>query len=369
MLFVLSDDLIPFCSAGDGPELNGLQNLLLAARQGHHALSGRHAIFSSLSKNKNLSQRERAIALSLANRRAELPLLERQIKTKIVVKAKIEHSSSLRATGMDWEVAIGSLSTKYFGALVVLAENLIDAELYREAGKHYKTSKRLNGVSICSSARGGGGSQIDVELKNILNEGIPAFAITDGDRTSPCKDQSVIAKRCDALLQNNLGIGWHISLDEREIENIIPPNVLLEVADPALGPRAHESIRAVANVQDQIGSCANKFACLKHGQTLKKAFSLATNSEGKYWLNVASAIKDQRSTKFRDCLANEQCSEEMCSCYITNGFGETVLIQVKRWLAERSTHESLRSFSNSETWMKIGARVFEASVAFKPERI
>lgn len=368
MLFVLSNELLPFCANDGGPELEGLQNLLLCARQGHHAITGSHALFSTLSKNINLSQRERATALSLANRRTELPLLEKQVKLKTFVKANVISKIS-KLQENCWEIDVRELKSKFLSSLVVLAENSIDAELYEKAAKHYQISMRINGVILRSSARGGGGSQIDVELNNLLSDGIPVFAITDGDFCFPGTPTSVISTRCNDLIAEQRGLGWHFSLPVREIENIVPHSVLLDVADPKNARNAYDSIQGLAHTAETVGASPCNFACLKKGYTLSKIFSCENAAERSYWIQIAEIIKHVRPAAFGACIDQSACESKSCACFVSVGFGEDVLKQVKKWILERSLHESLKSFSTSEVWMRVGAMIFDASIAFKPEKI
>jgi hypothetical protein len=369
LLFVLSDKLYEFCKADNGPELEGLQNLLLSARKGQHALTGSHKIFSTLAKNSNLSQRERATALGLANRRAELPILESHVRRKVYVSPDAGGKARARVDEYTWSVSIGELNTKFLNSLVVLAENMIDAELYQYAGRHYQIWNKLNGVVISSSARGGGGSQIDVELKKLLSEGFPVLSITDGDIAFPGAPASVISNRCEAVVQSEEGVGWHFPLPAREIENIIPRGVLLLVADPKNGGDAHDSLEGICRSEGKIGSCAADFLCLKKGQTLGQALAHENSSEREYLILVAGAIKSERPNYFSVCVDDGVCASEPCRCSISLGFGEAILVQVKKWISERSHHESLKSFASSEVWMRVGSMVFDAGIAFKPEKI
>lgn len=369
MLFVLSNELLPFCSNKEGVELEGLQNLLLCARQGRHALTGANSLFLALSKNDALAARERATALGLVNRRAELPLLEASVKHKIYVKSNVINKISRSENGCFWEVDVTELKAKFLSSLVILAENAIDAELYQRAARHHQISKQIKGVVICSSTRGGGGSQIDIELKSLLAEGIPVFAITDGDFLFPGMPSSVISRRCVDLIAENRGVGWHFSLPVREIENIIPFNVLFDVADPANARSAFDSTQELAVAAKKLGNFPCDFLCLKSGSTLAKVFTSENATERAYLIEVAETVKHLRPVMFATCIEKDSCVENTCACFLSHGFGENVLKQVKKWISERSAHDSLHSFGSSGVWMSVGEKVFDASIAFKPANI
>jgi hypothetical protein len=369
MLFVLQDNLLPFCSGNGGPELEGMQNLLLCVRRGQHAATGAYKLFAALAKNNALAAREKAMSLSLANRRTELASLLGEIKHKIFVEGNSGICSAERLDEFSWRIDVSFLSSKFLSEIVMLAENIVDAELYKKAAIHYKNHKKIKGVGNSMSIRGGGGSQIDVELNELLCAGVPVFAITDGDLSFPGSSRSVIAKRCDLLVNSSSNIGWHYSIPFRDIENVIPRNVLLDVADPSLGPDAYESINSLYEIKQADGSCPSAFLCFKKGCTLKYVFSCTNVEEKKYWISIAGRIKRSRPDQFSRCLEEGACMREFCECFLNKGFGESVLVQVRKWLDERSSHEAMRSFAAVDEWMNIGEMVFEASVAFKAEKV
>lgn len=316
-----------------------------------------------------MAERERGIALSLANRSAELPLLERAVKHKILVSAQPNRRITRRENGFVWEIDVKEFKTKFLNSLVVLAENSIDAELYQEAARHHQVSKQIKGVVPRSSARGGGGSQIYVELKALLTEGIPVFAITDGDFLYPGMGPSVASSRCADLVAEQSGVGWHYGLPAREVENIIPVQVLLDVADPANARNAFDSTQQLAEITKDTETCPCNFSCFKKGITLSEIFGSSNEHERAYWVSVAGAIKHLRSKTFQTCVDKGSCEMKECACFLNYGFGENVLKQVKKWVVEKSPHESLQRFGASEVWMNVGEMVFDASIAFKPANI
>jgi len=369
VLFVLSEELLPFCSNEGTREIEGIQNLLLSVRQGRHALSGKKAVFASLSKNQSLSERERATARSLANRSSELPILESAVKHKILVSPNPLRKISKVESDFSWEIDVKELGEKFLESLVILAENKVDAELFQYAALHHQISKQIKGVSSRSYAQGGGGSQIDVELKGLLDKGTPVVAITDGDFLFPGMDQSIISIRCTNLIEQQASLGWHYTLPVREVENIIPISILSDVADASASQKALDFTQQAAAVSTKIGSQPCEFSCFKKGATLSKIFKSENHGERSYWLQVADAIKQHRSHDFQRCLDQNSCPAADCKCHLSHGFGENILKQVKHWLAERSPHKSHEVFRSSKVWMSVGEMVFDASIAFRPANI
>jgi hypothetical protein len=144
---------------------------------------------------------------------------------------------------------------------------------------------------------------------------------------------------------------------------------LLDVADPKNARDAYDSIQDLAHVAKTV--CANPcdYACLKKGSTLAKIFSLENAADRSFWMQISEGIKHVRPPAFSSCIEQGSCGAGTCACFVSVGFGEDVLKQVRKWILERSSHQSLRSFSTSEIWMDVGAMIFDASIAFKPAKV
>lgn len=368
MLFVLRDDVVSHCNAAAGVGIEGLQNLLIAIRQGLHAASGPYQIFAALATNQNLSSRERATAKKLANRRADLQLIETLIKNKVFISG-LPNKPLKRLDDFSWEVGIENLKPSWMGSFTVLAENLVDAELYCKAAQHYQVQNCIKSSHTNCVPRGGGGSQVDVEFSQLLLQGGPVLAITDGDLMHPMGEKSVISKRCDSALNSLNGVGWHVALQAREIENIVPHLVLFDAADPAVRSAALDSISELFESGNDVGKTPCMFTCLKAGKKLNEVFQCTDQAEKIYWLSVVKQIQSRHARFSAECLDQNACNQDFCSCSVNLGFGKDVLHQVKVWLDTKGPHEALKSFSKNTLWMEIGKLVFETTVAFKVERI
>lgn len=373
MLFILKSDLLPQCTNSTGPEIDGLQNLLLSIRQGLHAVSGPFEVFAALAANTSLSSRERATAKNLANRRTELPTLEKLIKHKVFI-SNSTYALPKRIDDYSWEVGLRSLKATWLTTTNLLAENMTDAELYKIAGHHYQIQKKFLNFTFRCTTKGGGGSQTDVEFRQLLSQGTPVFAITDGDLKYPEAENSPVSKRCISALENHEGLGWHLALRAMEIENIIPHEILFEAADPMIRSLAHEYIKDLfsagqeINKNQEINRNPCNFTCLKSGKKLHDVFKIEDENEKTYWLIIINQL--QKKLKFsKECFKNKKCSSTPCNCIVNHGFGDGVLQQVKNLITTKSSHEALKSFSKNPLWMNVGEKVFETCIAFKAEKI
>lgn len=365
MLFVLADSVIPACDGAFGPELDALQNLLLAVHRGVHALSGSHDIFTRLAKNSALAERERAVARRLANRRTELPILEQLIDYKVIVVGSAAEMVT-DSTGCTYCIALRNLGDIPLSSSVVLAENAIDADLFLVSADHSRIHNRLTSLVVNGRPKGGGGSQISVELEHIVSERGIAAAITDGDIKYPGGPRSATSKRCDQIVNRREAFCWHRVICAHEIENIIPLEVYKNVIDPVVFEVAQQGLQRLNGLAERFGSNPASFVCFKSGKHFVDCLNSNDHAEFSYWKSVSVQLKGG-VCDMSDCVMQELCLSTPCVCRISFGFGEKALVAIKKWVENRSHQKSLEQFKKSDEWMSIGKFVFDVTVAFRRE--
>jgi hypothetical protein len=323
LLFLLADSVLPACSQPSGNQIDALQNLLLAVRQGKHAVSGSRSIFKQLAANLALSERERATAKKLYNKASEHAALEKQFGRKVFVE--LEPLSSLTLIANCWTVRLVDLSSLYLDKLVLIAENDTDARMYEFAAKHHKISKKLNGLIVACTLRGGGGSQINVEFASLLDQGMPAYAVTDSDRRHPLAGLSNTSKSCDAEVLKMKGVGWHTALPVHEAENLIPLHVLSEAStDLNVGVSIDHS-KQLGMLIGSLNSNPANFTCVKNGKTFDTVLLATDTQEKKYWLSVMDISSEVRQRIKPHCVDKQTCSVQPCTCRISPGYGGNIL--------------------------------------------
>lgn len=367
MLFVLDRSIGPACDAVAGPEIEALQNLLLAVHKGVHALVAPYDILLRLSRNRVLAERERAIALRLANRSAELPILDRAIKYKVVVVGDDE-SISDDPTGFTYSVKLKLLGDIPSSPSIVLAENSIDAELFMVSAQHSRIHNRLTSLAVNGLARGGGGSQIYVELDQIYRANGIAAAITDGDIRHPHAPKSDVSKKCDLIVARKSAFCWHRIIPAHEIENIIPLNVYGKAIDLTISGPACESLRRLDSLVGAVSHNPIFYVCYKSGRRLCDCMHSSDLNEKNYWRSVADNLRVTNAA-LTECVKEGACLGNSSGCQISHGFGKNALHLVKSWLEITSHHKSLEQFKKSEAWMSLGKFVFDITVAFRRESI
>lgn len=354
---------MPICLESGGQGLEGIQNLLLAVRRGEHALVAPILALEHLARNPALGDRERATAKYLLNRRSELFQLERLVDLKVRVHAR-NLGPKLSRSGSAWELSAGELAKKFTNKVAILAENMVDADLYSLAGKHYLIQQRVNGVSISTLQRGGGGSQLDVELCASLKAGQPTIAVSDGDKNYPGQLMSDVAYRCSELVESCLGVGWHFSIDCYAAENLLPINLYLEVCKHE---GRHEEVGRLIHI-DSFGEKPSDYFNLKSGLSLRQIFNFLDESKRQYWLALAAKM-NHGSYRFDTCLESSRCMETPCKCVLSEGFGEGALRLIRDWAFERSPHQSHSFLKNSQKWLDLGKLIFEVGLALPQQRI
>ncbi len=363
MLFILSDDLLPFCSNLKGDTIGNLQSLLSDARNGLHAIIGKPSIFSTLARNASLSEPQRAMAKALHNKASQFKEIEDQIQYRVIVTTPRESNLPQKVEPTSWEISVNNLHLYLGRPLVILGENLKDANFYLLAGKHHKIYNRTRGLEINAEPRGGGGTQIVAELNSTLARGIPILAITDGDQRFPAAGPSHTSKLCNCAVTDGAGLGIHRALPVRAIENLIPASLLniTDVADVA------DKCKTIFQLDESKATDTpnpSKFANFKNPLSLEKIFSLEDNDERRYWLAVATTVKDVRPLPFESCLDQSACQRSPCACAIHDGLSNGILRSVLERVYQMSPRVSAEHFSKNEVWKGIGADVFQMGVAF-----
>lgn len=367
MLFVVQEDLAPFCTSAGGSEIEGLQNLLLSTRRGEHAMIASPIVLELLAKNESLGARERSMAKYLLSKKAEINQLLGLVQNKVYVHA--DRGRSLRRDRGDWFIGAAELATKFTSKVILLAENMVDAELYEIAANHYRVIERLKGVGVSVLCRGGGGSQLDVELNANLSAGLATVVLSDGDKFYPNQPLSEVAQRCRGLVESGIGLSWHHSLSCYSAENLVPPALYSEVCESEDRHSECERVSLIDLHSRPLGHKASMFFSWKTGINLSDIFEFSDQNKRIFWNNVVSSINSTTNCMHSRCVEEGVCQLRPCKCVLANGFGKNCLRLVSGWIKDRGIHESSRIFKDSEEWMSIGKLVFEVGLSFPPQRI
>lgn len=276
-----------------------------------------------------------------------------------VAKVAITSAPTVDQVSKRWSrvLSLADIRAMSLEPTTLLAENLIDAKIFAAAGRHYISAEKLRGLEIAAVARGGGGSTIANELCEIVDRADRVcLAITDSDAAWPAASQSETSKKCDALAKKAIVPVEHKSLPVREVENLVPPSILVDlVAQPEHVDQVRHYERLCVNTPE-IRSCGD----VKDGVRASRLYRLPHGSPEREFLRGLQANRhgfDSRCVREEDCFRERQGGDCECTCVPRIGaIGE----KFNTWLSERSAPKGLESFAEPwrRDWLSVGSDVF-----------
>ena len=250
-------------------------------------------------------------------------------------------------------VSFSAMHSLSFESTTLLAENIVDAKIFEISGRHFLADRRIKGLTLAAVPRGGGGSTIVPELQEIVQQRKQVcLAFTDSDHSFPGCGPSSTSSKC-AKLTNGCAIVEHQELSVREVENLVPTNLLQEFADSIEIGAAVDCYIRILKVDLNI----KRFVDIKDGLSGLAYFKLSGECAQRLYLD---GILDSNSRLQRRCKDREQCEFPggRCHCAVIPRVGQ-VGTKFHEWLSERSNHKALESISGHwrEYWLDIGETV------------
>ena len=364
MLLWLDASLASVHFAGDPQSLSGLENLLLSCFNGNHLLVGDRATIKAL-RAIVTGRREVSVLDKIYNQLPELIGFTKTLDFRVRVT---DTSAPEGWAGTERTIWLSRFAHLTPFCTVLLAENLIDANLYIFAARHYVSHSRTKGVNISLEPRGGGGNTISVEFENIAKHfNHFCICVTDSDRLTPHCSPSDTAKQCAKISNTSNWIVCHHCLDARELENIIPLTCYEQSLDAGSAAKI-EKILEITTVSPNV----RDFLDIKDGSVVRSIFAFPVASpKRQFWEQAIETINAAGLAEI-PCLGQGQCSNpETCVCVVHSGLGRNALSQVLHWLNSNSIPKTLEAFRGAEgvSWLAIGKKIYEWGVAQVPTRI
>lgn len=269
------------------------------------------------------------------------------------------------------EGAFGSLSIDALKQIsleptILLAENVVDAKIFRFAARHYIASQRLRGIDVAAIERGGGGSQIAPEFEEIVNASrVFCIAVTDSDRNCAECGQSDTSKKCEKLAARAPNLSAHIELPVRELENIVPACLLEDlVADQHI-----DAARTIQRVFFEFPDI-RLYGDIKDGVNGERIFRLQQGSPQRAFLLPVVKFLTRVENY---CIRVEDChgarNQKGCSCIAIpkiGGIGDAF----HEWLSSQSPQKALERFVDPwrTNWLSVGKQVLNWCCAPSPRR-
>lgn len=331
---------------------SALERLLYSVASGEHAIAGSPTVLQHLSKGEISPRPKEVLRHALAN---APDFLARVRAAKFRIRVTRDGSQPSHSSEGEWSLPLHWIHENGVPLGVILAENLRDARLYRECAQHHAIIEKV-GTPICLDLANGGGA----DTPRVLEEEAASqrrfvICITDSDRCCPQSPLNHTSRECARIAATTQWVVFHLALEEREIENVVPQNILKEVVYSLGSPEMQSRYESLLQLGNR-NTNAWAFLDLKEGTPLKTMFGDCEN----FWSPFKShAVCTAHSRN--ECIDGGQCaasSREDCECLIAPSLGQRVLDHTLQFLNERSPHESAkraRSSDNIKRWLDIGA--------------
>ncbi len=231
MLFVLTDELADV--APTPGVLDAVESLLLATREGKHAVVGSRPVVRWLQGLRPDSPAVRAIA----DRVTELRAYQDAVSVRVDVVAPGKPAAG---DGVVFRLPLDRLDdSSSVQATVVLVESEYDLPLFGRLGAAWGMRQR-RALRSESRLRIGGGSNFAAQLELAVEAGELVFGVVDSDRDNAGGALGATASRARAVLATRPGAPAAVEvLPARDIENLLPDR-LIEEAAAAAGDRSTE---------------------------------------------------------------------------------------------------------------------------------
>lgn len=365
MIFILARELCNI-AAWNIDDISAIESLALSAFKGSHIL----ALEDPRTAQKILDEPPgsfSAVTISVIKKALTTYSFQRQLFDHGLITAIVTTNETVAEVRKRtrWALSLSDISAMTLAPTTLLAENLTDAKIFEVAAKHFLLNHQIRGFCVAISARGGGGNTIHPEFEQIVNSRQSVcLAVTDSDEKWPGCQGSEVSRSCDQLVERSIVPAGHKRLSVRELENLIPIEVLYDLVGAEVVDRIREYEKLLG-----VTPASRRHCDIKDGVKGTKILKMGIESKERQFLHQLSA---STGTAQR-CIQNEDCSEERnnreCTCAVVpriGGLGERFL----DWLSHRSNHKSLQAFKSEwrESWLTIGEATFAWGCARPPAR-
>jgi hypothetical protein len=261
---------------------------------------------------------------------------------------------------------------------ILLCEHSSDTALYEAIAKAFLVWMNQARTQLAYEPRGGGGSSIFVEYANIQRTGERmCLCIVDSDRKAPNSSLGDTATTIQSHSNPNNLITQLSILDAREAENLIPHQILSEIAQ---GNRERlEFLTILESIQNSNGREVRKFIDIKEGTFLREIINSGDSSIKLFWQANIFTIPSSLAVTNSWCWTNWQCEQHQqaknknpqscpCNCIIVPHFGRNTLENTTEWLERKSPHEVARKVDQylRSDWEKLGQIIVDWGLAERP---
>ncbi|WP_241047394.1 hypothetical protein [Achromobacter xylosoxidans] len=363
MIIQLDDSVLSDDAMAKATTIAAVEALFSAMGRGeHYVLASRMALQQILQRNSN-STNVRAIIRWCVQNYSFLAGITQTVPAGIVVVAD---GPTKRLASEVWQTSVDEVARAGVRPTVLLAENSVDAKIFKHAAKHFLLSKDLGTASINVEERNGNGSGIAAELENlILRRAEWCLCIPDSDRRCPDGNVGINAQQCATVVGT---AAWPVNLrttSGRELENEVP-RTALDVVAASRVPDWRDQIRLLTEACEVD---VLSYADIKKGTRRCHTRQLPEGSKERiYWEaaneQYANAMLDDES-----CPRNGECTDRR-ECTLLPAVGDGVGVAVLQLFDNESPHASYKmhkSSANFASWLELGRTV--AAHGLSPKRM
>lgn len=355
MLFVLHPSLIDV-DFTKSKNIDGLVQLLYSVAQGRHVLFGDTSVLEKLLILDRLTDTLVSVVRKTICDRPTVGALRKAINRFVYV---VESDRVLLNETDSWSITLDFLAENGAPRSALLCEGEVDTKLYSICAKHYATHMKFT-PTISLSLQSGGGASISAVYERELNcREKFVLCITDSDKDYPDAEICQVSKECGEV---GMIKGWptrHFCLYVRELENVIPFN-LIEAAVCDGGCRSTKERLAALFDAFKNDKGRLEFVDMKNGISVSTALKL--DWWGEAFRCRSSYRRAERCKKIFECDPGERD----CSCVFVPMIAEKISEMVLGFCEKNSMHKTLKIAATSfnfHRWLEVGAVAYEWGLA------
>jgi hypothetical protein len=378
MLILIDSTVVSGLTEGREDLERGVSCILDSVVRGEHIVLGPRDVFENIAKSDRLGHWERRTAASIAQNLTQLASLEHIFDSSVTIIH--DHGPLVEKIGSRWKVQLAEVARRGLSRSVILGEDLSDVEIACFAARHYLIDQNLLGVldlSVECQMAGGKGNTCRAFQQILTASTKWCLCITDSDRLTPLCQPSRLSRTHAALSAQHSAVvvNQYFDLPVREMENIIPKNIVTEALQEHCISGKEKWDRMI--IDRRTSDDCVRHADLKFGTqfwTIHRKFA-PNSAQIRFWeAEVARLAALGVIAMETDCPSARPCPRSVnkhaqCLCNITEPISENFLDHVATYMKGRSHHFSFRltrTSDNREDWLELGRVVAEWCGAVKP---
>lgn len=361
MLIKIPEDIIALAEGGNQDVIGAINEVAKSSYRGYNIIHSTRSGYERLLKLKDLTPQSR----SVISRRRVNYTTEASILTHFTTSIEICETDVITAQTEEGKTVI-KIPAKLFveedsitSRTVLICENLIDADFYKYMFNYYLAT--INVCNLNSEFRpecGGGNTTCKTYEKYALNNQTSCLCIVDSDKKYSDAKLDETAKRVKEIHTRINPVLCMIKCIElvREIENLIPCNILKEICTSPEHICGYNNICNIMALDAELflywdykkGLKKDKFKKTVDAYLLPKLKQLAIN------LGVSEVELEQIK------------AEEEPSGVLFPGLGENVLEKAIQYIEQNSFKVSKSNLQpdQEKEWLAVGEALFNYTGTF-----